>query len=236
MSYEESSHSALMSINHHQLTKSIQTLLGICTGISADNNLNDQEILFLSLWIKENPETTQIWPGSIIADRVSKILSDGVISTHEREDLLDTLNKLIGNYFSETGSAKNEITSIDYCIDKEIYFKDKIFCFTGEFVLGTRAVCKRLLDKIGGISVDNISKKLDYLVVGTLISDEWAYTSYGRKIEKAMQLRDALSRPGVISEKQWTDALKKHIVNLRQTIDIIPEDCRLEQNIYLNLR
>jgi len=41
MSYEGESYAALTRINHHQLTKSIQTLIGIVAGMTADNHLND---------------------------------------------------------------------------------------------------------------------------------------------------------------------------------------------------
>ncbi|WP_293006896.1 BRCT domain-containing protein [Nitrosomonas sp.] len=219
MAYEGTSIAALKSIDNRQLTKAIQTLMGICTGITADNQLNDQEILFLSTWLKEYPETVTKWPGSIIAERISHILSDGIITQDEREDLFETLSRLQGNYFSDTGSAKNEIAFIDYCIDKQIFFTEKQFCFTGEFLLGTRAVCKRITEKVGGLTVENVSMKLDYLVIGTILSEEWAFTSYGRKIEKAMGLRNSLSRPNIISEKQWTEAIKDYIVTECKTID-----------------
>ncbi len=236
MGYDGSNIAALKSIENRQLTKSIQTLIGICTGMTADNTLNDQEILFLSTWIKEHPEITTKWPGSIIAERIRQILGDGIISHDERNDLLETLSSLIGNYFSDTGAAKNEIASIDYCIDKEIYFKERKFCFTGEFVLGTRAVCKRLIEKLGGLTAETVSMKLDYLVIGTIISDDWAYTSHGRKIEKAMELRSVSSKPTIISEKQWTDAIKSYIITESKTIDINHHPHRQEDNIYLYLK
>ncbi|HAQ38402.1 MAG TPA: hypothetical protein DCQ58_07830 [Saprospirales bacterium] len=235
MAYEGIDIKALKSIENRQLTKAIQTLMGICTGITADNQLNDQEIIFLSAWLKDYPETVSKWPGSIIAERISHILSDGIITQDEREDLLETLSRLLGNYFSDTGSAKNEITSIDYCIDKQIFFKEKKFCFTGEFLLGTRAACTRIIEKVGGLTVNNVSRRLDYLVIGSILSEEWAFTSYGRKIEKAMELRDALSRPNIISEKQWAEAIKEYIVAEIKTIDISFHPL-LEGNIYSYLK
>jgi len=235
MAYEGIDIKALKSIENRQLTKAIQTLMGICTGITADNQLNDQEIIFLSAWLKDYPETVSKWPGSIIAERISHILSDGIITQDEREDLLETLSRLLGNYFSDTGSAKNEITSIDYCIDKQIFFKEKKFCFTGEFLLGKRTACTRIIEKVGGLTVNNVSRRLDYLVIGSILSEEWAFTSYGRKIEKAMELRDALSRPNIISEKQWAEAIKEYIVAEIKTIDISFHPL-LEGNIYSYLK
>lgn len=229
MAYEGNNEAALRSIANRQFTKSMQTLIGICTGMTSDNHLNDKEIHFLSTWLNEYPETTAVWPGSIIADRVKKILSDGIISIEERENLLNTLSHLIGNYFSETGAAKNEITSIDYSVDTEINFKSKKFCFTGEFILATRSACKLIIEKLGGKSTDHVSIKLDYLVIGTLLSEDWIYTSHGRKIEKAMQIRQESLKPAIISEQQWTNAMKSYIASENANAGIIDPDI---QNIY----
>ena len=63
--------------NQRNLTKAMQTLLGICCGLTADNHLNDEEIQFLSTWMLDNKEATDVWPGCVIRDRVAHVLEDG---------------------------------------------------------------------------------------------------------------------------------------------------------------
>ena len=42
----------------------------------------------------------------------------------------------------------------------------------------------------GGKISNGITQKLDFLVVGTLSSRDWKFSSHGRKIEKAVSYRD----------------------------------------------
>jgi NAD-dependent DNA ligase len=67
-----------------------------------------------------------------------------------------------------------------------IEIREKLFCFTGDFVFGPRKLCEQAIEVRGG-SISGVSKKLHYLVVGGLGSAEWKHGSFGTKIEKAIQ-------------------------------------------------
>jgi hypothetical protein len=41
------------------------------------------------------------------------------------------------------------------------------------------------------------------LVIGTFASRDWANTNYGRKIERAVELRQSGSGISIISEEHW---------------------------------
>jgi NAD-dependent DNA ligase len=68
---------------------------------------------------------------------------------------------------------------------------------------GTRAACERLVLKLGARCADNVSKKVNILVIGTKVSVDWAHTSFGRKIQQAMELREAGHPMKIISERRW---------------------------------
>jgi hypothetical protein len=53
-----------------------------------------------------------------------------------------------------------------------------------------------------------VTSNLEYLVVGSLVEPTWAHTSYGRKIEKAIEYIDKGCGIAIISERQWIEALK----------------------------
>lgn len=195
------------AMQHAQVIKSTQALMGICAGICADNLLHDREIQFLAAWLREHEEVASAWPGREIARRVRDILADGIVTDAERADLLDTAKKLSGTYFSDTGAAAEEGPALPIDDDPSIYFRDMSFCFTGRFVYGTRACCERAVLKAGGMPVDTVGKRLNYLVIGTLIEPHWINTTYGRKIEKAVTYRDAGCDLTIVSERQWTAAL-----------------------------
>ena len=59
-----------------------------------------------------------------------------------------------------------------------------------------------LLRLLGAQTNSSINKSVNYLVIGTLASRDWLYTSHGRKIEKALLLK----RGGSIYTKIIPDA------------------------------
>lgn len=197
----------LVSIETRMLTKAVQTLLGICAGITADGAVHEREVQFLSTWLTEHPEVTTAWPGSEISRRVRAIMADGIVTADERVDLLETLQQLSVASFDQTGSPIPEGPLLPIDDDPSIFFRNMSFCFTGRFLFGTRAACERAILGLGGMAVDSISKNLNYLVIGAMIEPQWANTTYGRKIEKAVAYRDDGNDLIIVSERQWTAAL-----------------------------
>lgn len=192
----------------YALTRSAQTLIGICAGLTADGKLNDAEIAFIQTWLAQNIEVTTIWPGSAIAARIEQVMKDGVITDAERADLINLLQSLSGNEFAETGSAAPSGPAVPYDEISEITFSGRSFCLTGTFFFGTRAACEKLLSKLGGEAVGTVTGKLDYLIVGSGCSEQWANTTYGRKIEAAIERKQRYGKPVIISEKAWVEAIK----------------------------
>lgn len=207
MGYEGNSSAALRSIANRNLTKSMQTLLGICTGISADNHINDSEIHFLKTWLLENEDLIDKWPGSVIGFRVSQILHDGRITEEERSHLLQTLQEITGTYFTDTGSAKAEITGIPFDTPA-IIFNQTVFCFTGNFIFGTRNQCRIVTEKMGAGTTDTMTKKVNYLVIGTIGSPDWIHESFGHKIASALELKSKNHPISIVTEKHWNNAFQ----------------------------
>ena len=196
------------AIQHRALTRAAQTLMGICQGLLADGQLHDREIQFLSLWLRENTEAAQSWPGDQIARRVTEILADGVITDAERSDLLQLLEQLTRVDFLDTGAATPDGPTLPIDDDPSIVFNGRTFCFTGTFIFGTRPACERVVLKLGGTAADSVSRRLDYLVIGALASPQYFNTSYGRKIEKAVALqKEGDCELAIVSEQQWTAAM-----------------------------
>ena len=83
-----------------------------------------------------------------------------------------------------------------------VEFENKYFCFSGDFIYGTRAECEQAVILKNGAS-GNLTKKTDYLVIGSYASPEWLAKTGGRKIEKALLMRASTSKPQIISERHW---------------------------------
>jgi len=197
------------AINYHRnFRKTVESLLGICHGLLANNELDDSEILFLDNWMKENRDVTLSWPGDVIAERVQRVLADGVITAEETADLKETLEKIVGAGLYEDGITSGMATSFPVEQVDAIDFNGRSFCFTGRFLFGSRNACHNAVEERGGIAAKGVTRNLSYLVIGTLASRDWAHTSHGRKIEKVMQYNEGVDiRTFVLAEEDWVKCL-----------------------------
>lgn len=78
--------------------------------------------------------------------------------------------------------------------------------FTGTCAYGTRAQCHQATEALGGSVATSIKKSVNYLVLGTYVTDSWAHETYGRKIEKAMMYREQGVPLAIVTEEHWANA------------------------------
>ncbi len=186
---------------HNNFRKAMDSLYGLCAGLLADRKLTDDEIIFLDTWLKEHHEICTDFPANVIYRRVRDVLADGIITEDERADLYDTIGKMLGGTLEETGATDGLATRLPIDNVERIEIPGRRFCFTGKFVYGPRTKCERAVIELGGEVQNGITKKLDYLVIGTFASRDWAHTSHGRKIEKALDYKQKGKEILIISEE-----------------------------------
>lgn len=126
----------------------------------------------------------------------------------ELEDLTDTLKRLCGDQFTSSGAANGGVLEIFCDSITEFDHTGKIMCFTGRFVSGPRRIIEETARREGAQTAKSITKKTDTLVIGTIASRDWRFTSHGRKIEKAVQLQSSGSDLIILSERKWNGFLK----------------------------
>ena len=189
------------------IDKAIEHLLGLCDGITADQHLHDGEIFFLRNWLDDNTHIRERWPANVIADRVQSVLADGIITDDERTDLLTTLNQLLGSP-QEVGTTSGTSTALPVTTNAVIDLMGAYVCLTGKFVTGTRKKCEDMVLSRGGFPEGDVTKKTNYLIVGDLASRDWKFSSFGRKIERAMELQGNGQSISILSEEMWISSLK----------------------------
>lgn len=181
--------------------RQIDTLIGLSKGLVADGKVNQAEAEFLQVWLAQNDHSQNPIIVNLL-QRVSEMLEDGVLDDEESEELLSILHSISGED-SELGEVA-KTSSLPVCIPApDIDFNGKSFLFTGLCAFGTRSDCKNAIDELGGKNATGVTKKLDYLVLGTYVTDSWAHETFGRKIEKAMEYRDSGSPVSIITEEHW---------------------------------
>lgn len=193
-------------IDFYSTDSDLHLLTGLCKGLIADRNLNEDEVKYLDWWLSQNGALKDNYPGRELYRLVKEILSDGIITADESASLHKALVDFTGCDL-DSGVVDGLATRLPIDDIVDIQIRDKVFCLTGAFVAGKRSIVEELIVKNGGSVTDGINKKLDYLVIGTLSSRDWKFSSHGRKIEKAIKYRDEDGKLKIIAEEMLFGAL-----------------------------
>lgn len=86
--------------------------------------------------------------------------------------------------------------------------KDQVFCLTGDFEFGDKYDVELFILAHGGTVSAQMSKKVNYLLVGAYGSHRWAYGNYGKKVERAYAYRTAGQPVEILLEKDFFQCYK----------------------------
>lgn len=181
--------------------RQIDTLIGLSKGLIADGEVVLAEAEFLYNWLIQNQHSEHPIILNLL-NRVAEMLEDGVFDSEESQELLSLLQSFSGDVTQLGEMAKTTSLPIDQPAPK-INFKGSNFLCTGTFAFGKRKDCDEAIEKLGGTISKSVNKTLNYLVLGTYVSESWAHESYGRKIEKAMANREKGQELVIITEEHW---------------------------------
>lgn len=184
----------------------INELLGLAHGITADGKVTQEEAEYLEKWLAANTAVADNPIVSNLLEKVGGYLEDGFLDQEEAADLQDTLSRFAGGDFELGELLKSTSLPLDVPTPT-IEIPDKRFCFTGTFALGSRKDCEQTVAENGGKS-GSLTKQTDFLVIGIYATDSWAHSSYGRKIEKAMGMKDKGHKIAIIGELHWLEAVR----------------------------
>ncbi len=134
------------------------------------------------------------YPFDKVFEIVSDALADGVLENTELQAMFLLFEQI-------TDPIANACDCTDF------YIQGKTFCLTGEFKYGQRSLVQEMLSKRGGIPVNSVSNKTDYLIVGSLGSDAWVAGNYGTKVKKALELQKKGAAIQIVKEQEIIDIL-----------------------------
>lgn len=184
--------------------RQVDTLIGLSKGLVADGRVDQAEAETLLTWLIQSRQCSENPIIIDLLDKVGAYLEDGVLDEDESRDLLATLRSVSGEE-SEIGElAKPTNLPIDEPLP-DVVFENKKFLFTGTFAYGTRKQCKEALESLRGVCAPGVSKSLNYLVLGSYVTDSWIHENFGRKIEKAMAYRDQGVPIVIVPEYHWIE-------------------------------
>lgn len=187
--------------------RSADALIGITAGLTADGKINQLEAEFLKNWIETHLIHLEDPVVNILYQRLADMLSDGVLDEDESVELLEILHQFAGLPVGAPQRTAN-VSSLPLNDPiPELDWLDRVFLFTGIMAYGPRKDCESLVTERGGVIGNSVSKKVHFLVVGSIGNEQWLHSSYGTKIKKAVELRNSGVPIAIISETHWQQVL-----------------------------
>ena len=191
--------------------RAADALVGLAAGITADGIVNIAEAVFLKQWLEDNLAHLNDPVINLLYSRLACMLQDNALDVDESKELLNILRSFSGVGIErpkDGGTAA--ITPTDLPFNSpvpDLVWDGRMFVFTGVMAFGPRKDCKALVEERGGLIGGSISKKVHYLVVGSVGNEQWRHSTYGTKIMKAVELREAGASIAIVSEDHWQKML-----------------------------
>lgn len=184
----------------------ISALLGLCRGLIADGKICQSEADTLHTWLMAHEEAIDNPVMLAFRERLNPYIAGKPVDTGGEAQLLQLLSGLIGGK-AEVGECLRATTLWLDTPLPEVVFKDRKFCLTGKFSCGKRGQCEDEIRTRGGVCQSSPGKTTDYLVIGSYAEGTWIQSAYGRKIEKAVELRASGLPIRIISEEHWLTSM-----------------------------
>lgn len=167
-----------------------------------DNYLSDNEIYDIKNWLDSHEFLLNTYPYQDVLQTINNAVQDKQIDSLERQKIQSLLDVDIspGKRY-----LQNHIDSA----------KEKVFCLSGNFSMGSKEEISKKLEDLGAIIKKGVSKKVDFLVVGNEDCDAWKYGNYGTKIKKALELQSSGAKIKITSEDSVCSLLNRRIGNAK---------------------
>lgn len=191
--------------------RAADALVGLAAGITADGIVNIAESVFLKQWLEDNLAHLNDPVINLLYSRLACMLQDNALDVDESRELLDILCSFSGVRIErpkDGGTAVVTPTDLPFNSPvPDLVWDDRMFVFTGVMAFGPRKDCQALVEERGGLIGGSISRKVHYLVVGSVGNEQWRHSTYGTKIMKAVELREAGASIAIVGEDHWQKML-----------------------------
>jgi hypothetical protein len=202
---------------YDEITNSIQVLQGILHGILADDHITMTEATELQRWVDEHDHLKGTYPYDELDSILLAVLADRIIDENEQEMLRRFFEDFIQYSFAKrirkeaervkAGLTKKKTLPAICAACPEITFNSKSFTFTGSSMKIKRDDLAKEVERLGGVFIPKLTKKTDFLVVGAGGNPCYAFACYGRKVEKAVELRKEGHLIKIVHESDFWDAV-----------------------------
>ena len=186
----------------------------------ADGHVSVKEAKGLQKWLDDHIYLRGSYPYDEIDSVILSVLEDGVIDEEEQTMLRCFFEDFFQYSFSKRMKVESqrvksglpkEFTLPGVCaVSPEISFDGRVFTFTGVSVKGPRKGLVENVESRGGEFVSDVSSRTEFLVIGAGGNPCWAFSCYGRKVEKAVNFRKKGGNIIIVHESDFWDAVEDH--------------------------
>jgi len=181
--------------------RQINEMIGLAHGLVADGVINQAEAEYLQKWLVAHQDVSRNPVTSNLLIRVNQMLVDKVLDAEESRELFETLQKISGGDFELGEVLKSSSLPLD-APPPSIVCADGRFCFTGTFAFGSRSECESAVTRRGG-HAGSLTMQTNYLVIGIYATGSWKHSSWGNKIERALEIKSQGIPIAIVGEQHW---------------------------------
>lgn len=174
------------------IDKTITTLDGILLGISLDKMLSDAESNSLYNWCIDNAPLAKKKPYNELFETIFDAISDNILTLDEKDNILWLCQKLrsSGAYYDDVTPGLQTLHGILYGILADnIISKEELLALEDWMARN-----------------ETLSSYYPFDEVGNNGNMCWAYSCYGRKVEKAIELRKKGDNIVIVNEVDFWDS------------------------------
>ena len=175
------------TMSHHD---SINELRRLAAMITEDGKITTDEVLHLKRLFKSDELLRTDKATRPIYLQVRKLTRISTPDEINSDELFDPLERIVDPTWVSTGEVIEDIDG-------------KAFCLTGDFSYGSRKQVQEYLVSLGGVAKSGVSRNVDYLIVGSKGSEEYAYGNYGSKAKRAIELQNEGCPIRIIHEREF---------------------------------
>lgn len=190
----------------------IDELIGVCKGTMFDGSISKSEVENLYIWFDARPYIANEWVARKLSAKVRYIVDTDTFTQDDEKELIDLIMDIVGGReFNDSGI--NEPTNLPLCPNPpaEIVIQDSHFSLTGNFESCSRKEAELLIISHGGFIKKNANSKCHYLVIGNVGSNDYAHSSFGRKIEEGVKTREKGHAISIVSEEHFFRAIQSSL-------------------------
>ena len=197
----------------------MDVLSGLALGILADGQINSREAKFLKEWIDHNFTDLPSFSVKQLLPILSQLDAGDEVPLDTLHELEAILSNLVGLDAPTDSVPQSGLSETKGLPSKLIYDENEEpvpLCgmevvVTGNFTAFSRSEAEELLERHGAlIRQAPPRQKTHYVFVGEKGSKAWRNSQLGRKIERALELRDEGHGISILSEKCLVLSLEAH--------------------------